>query len=145
MSKIDLLGDPWSEPRDPRGRKKHRPRAEQRDMVKALAGYGVPQADIARLVNIDPTTLRERYRDELDVGKAMANALVAQNLFQIARGSGREAVTAAMFWLRCQAGWSEFTPPPSRAGREPELGKKAAAQVAAENAHQESGWSDLVH
>jgi hypothetical protein len=144
MSKVDLLGDDWREPKDPRGRKAHKPRDEQKATVEALAGYGVPHEEIAQILRIDATTLRKRYRDQLDRGQALANAKVAQNLFGIATGSGREAVTAAVFWLRCRAGWSEYTPAP-RAQREPELGKKAAAAVAAETADHGTGWSGLVN
>jgi hypothetical protein len=32
---------------------------------------------------------------------------VAGNLYPIATGSGGEAVTAAIFWLRVRAGWRE--------------------------------------
>ena len=36
-----------------------------------------------------------------------ANAKVAENLFRKATGEGREAVTAAIFWLKARAGWKE--------------------------------------
>jgi hypothetical protein len=32
---------------------------------------------------------------------------VAENLFRKATGEGREAVTAAIFWLKARAGWKE--------------------------------------
>jgi hypothetical protein len=32
---------------------------------------------------------------------------VAENLFRKATGEGREAVTAALFWLKTRAGWKE--------------------------------------
>ena len=72
-----------------------------------MAGYGVAEADIARVVGIDPKTLRKHYRDELDNGHVKANAKVAENLFRKATGEGREAVTAAIFWLKTRAGWKE--------------------------------------
>jgi hypothetical protein len=37
---------------------------------------------------------------------------VAANLYRLAIGSGREAVTAAIFWLKARAGWSELAAPP---------------------------------
>lgn len=142
---FDLLGQPMTGPAEPRGRRKHKPSEQQRNLVLALAGYGVPQEQIARLVQVDPTTLRQRYRDELDQGAPHANAKVAQNLFKIATGPGREAVTAAMFWLRARAGWSEFSAPPESAQKQVPLGKKDAAAVAAESADANTGWAGLVH
>jgi hypothetical protein len=75
--------------------------------VEALAGYGVPEADIAGVIGIDPKTLRKHYRGELDHGHVNANAKVAENLYRKATGEGREAVIAAIFWLKTRAGWRE--------------------------------------
>lgn len=72
-----------------------------------MAGYGVPEADIADMIGIDPKTLRKHYRQELDQGHTKANIKVAENLFRKATGEGREAVTAAIFWLKARAGWKE--------------------------------------
>ena len=72
-----------------------------------MAGYGVPEAEIAGVVGIDAKTLRKHYRQELDHAHTKANARVAENLFRKATGEGREAVTAAIFWLKTRAGWKE--------------------------------------
>jgi hypothetical protein len=89
------------------GRPRHAPEITDRRQVEALAGYGVPEAEIAGLVGIDAKTLRKHYRKELDHGHTKANAKVAENLFRIAIGEGREAVTAAIFWLKTRARWKE--------------------------------------
>jgi hypothetical protein len=47
------------------------------------------------------------YRKELDGAAIEANAKVAESLFRRATGEGREAVTAAIFWLKTRAGWKE--------------------------------------
>ena len=47
-----------------------------------MAGYGVPETDIARVLGIDPKTLRRHYREELDTGHVLANAKVAESLFR---------------------------------------------------------------
>src|SRR5882724_5531272 len=88
-------------------RPRHVPDAFHRRQVEALAGYGVPELDIAGMIGIDPKTLRKHYRYELDHGHTKANAKVAENLFRKATGEGREAVTAAIFWLKSRAGWKE--------------------------------------
>ena len=72
-----------------------------------MAGYGVPEADIAGVVGVSPKTLRKHYRGELDHGHVKANAKVAENLYRKATGEGREAVIAAIFWLKTRAGWKE--------------------------------------
>ncbi len=79
-----------------------------RRQVEALAGFGMPEIDIARVVGIDPKTLRKHYRDELDTGQIKANAKVAESLYRKATGEGREAVVAAIFWLKTRAGWKEI-------------------------------------
>ncbi len=75
--------------------------------TEAVAGYGVPEIDIARIIGIDPKTLRKHYRDELETGHVKANAKVAENLYRRTTGEGREAVTAAIFWLKTRARWKE--------------------------------------
>ena len=85
----------------------HQPDPALRRQVEAMAGYGVPEIDIARIIGIDPKTLRKHYREELDTGHVKANAKVAENLYRKATGEGREAVTAAIFWLKTRAGWKE--------------------------------------
>jgi hypothetical protein len=89
------------------GRPKHQPTAESRHYVMALAGMGMPEADMAKVVGIDPKTLRKHYRAELDTGALKANAKVAQSLFNIANGKGRSAATACIFWLKTRGGWRE--------------------------------------
>jgi hypothetical protein len=75
--------------------------------VEALAGYGVPEADIAGMLGIDAKTLRKHYKHELAFGHTKANAKVAENLFRKATGEGRESVIAAIFWLKARGRWKE--------------------------------------
>jgi len=121
--------------------KKHIPTAEQRRQVEAMSAYGIPELDIARVIGVDRMTLRKHYRDELDLGHVKANAKVADNLFKIATGTGREAVTAAIFWLKVRAGWSEYAPSPLP----PPLGKKEQAQIDAVDSAKGTEWGTLVH
>src|SRR4051812_15748445 len=48
-----------------------------REKVRYLAGLGLPQDDIARIIRCAPKTLRKRFRDELDRGIAEANAMIS--------------------------------------------------------------------
>ena len=94
------------------GRPRFEPTAEQRKMVKTLAGYGILQEEIAKKLGITPKTLRLRFREELDLGATEANAQVVQSLYKMAL-SGR-CPAAAIFWLKNRAGWKEN----GRMGRE---------------------------
>jgi hypothetical protein len=89
------------------GRPGHEPTQMSRRNVEALAGYGVPEVDIAGVVGIDPKTLRKHYHQELRFGHVKANAKVAENLFRKATGDGRESVIAAIFWMKTRARWKE--------------------------------------
>ena len=85
----------------------HAPDLAQRRMVEIMAGVGVPETDIARVLGLDLAKLRELHRPELETGQIIANAKVAENLFRKATGDSPQSVTAAMFWLKARAGWSE--------------------------------------
>lgn len=83
----------------------HRPTQKMRDQVEAYAGIGVPHHDIAKLQKLSTHTLLKHYSVELGVGKARANAQVANSLFRMATSGGN--VAAAIFWMKAQAGWRE--------------------------------------
>lgn len=83
------------------------PTQEQRDLVETLSGYGIPQADIARLVRVSLQTLHNHFREELDLGMAKANAAVAGNMFKMATGDGPNAGRMAIFWAKARMGWRE--------------------------------------
>ena len=89
------------------GRRSHRPDDFHRRQVEAMAGYGVPEEGISRVLAIDPKTLRKHYREELDTGQFKATAKVAESLFRKALGDGAQSVTAAIFWLKTRGGWRE--------------------------------------
>ena len=75
--------------------------------VEAMAGYGIPASDIATALDIERWMLERDYKAELAGAAIKANSKVAENLYRKATGDGREAVTAAIFWLKTRAGWKE--------------------------------------
>ena len=81
------------------------PTEEQRKTVRAMSGFGIPQDDIATLLEIDAKTLRKHFRRELDRGMVEATAKVAQSLFLMAT-QGKN-VAAAIFWMKARAGWQD--------------------------------------
>lgn len=91
------------------------PTHDQRKLVEQLAAFGIPHADICSMVltpagkPISEPTLRKHFATELATGALKANVKVAQNLFRIATGEGKGAVTAAIFWLKTRGHWKETT------------------------------------
>jgi hypothetical protein len=96
------------------GRPALEPTENQRVTVSIMSACGTPQSEICKHIispatgkKIDPKTLRKFFAAEIKQGKEIANSMVAQSLFKKATGKGQGAVTAAIFWLKTQAGWKE--------------------------------------
>jgi hypothetical protein len=106
---------------------RHDPTDAQRQTVRAMAGYGTPQADIALVIDISLPTLRLHYRRELDVSMAEANVQVAKSLYNMAVHDKNTA--AAIFWLKARAGWREVA--------QLDLGAVNGVKVTIENARDE--------
>ena len=60
-------------------RPKFEPTLEHRRSVEAMAAYGIDEVKIARIIGVDPKTLRKHFRYELDIGATKANAAVGRN------------------------------------------------------------------
>lgn len=122
-----------------RGRPAFNPTDQDRETVLKLVGYGIPEYDICRVIGISsPMTLRKYFWTEIETGKAVANSAVAASLFQKAIGPGKEGVTAAIFWLKCRAGWREKD-------NEQQPGKKEQAQMVAQTAERGTDWESILN
>jgi hypothetical protein len=104
------------------GRPGYRRSDEAAKTVETMAGYGISVPETAAVVGISEPTLRKYYAAELERGQVKANLQVAQSLFKRALSDAPNAVTAAIFWLKCRAGWRE---------QDQVVGKKQAADEAA--------------
>ena len=71
-----------------------------RERVRYLAGVGVRQDNIAKIIGYVAKTLRKRFRDELDRGVAEANVTVCGYLFAAAKAG---SIPASIFWLKTRA------------------------------------------
>jgi hypothetical protein len=92
---------------------------EERQLVKALASYGIPQPAMVLLVKrpkgkaqllapISLPTLRKHFRAELDEGEPSMIAKVADALVKTALDRKHPGhVVAARFVLKARAGWRE--------------------------------------
>lgn len=95
-------------PRGKRGRPAYEPNVGDRARVLQMAGMGLREADIAAILTISEPTLRKYFKPELKAGHVKTNAAVAQTLYKIATDPTHpRAAVAAMFWLKCRAGWRE--------------------------------------
>ena len=125
------------------GRPQYAPTDKERAQCKALAAMGVPNTDIAIVLQISAPTLRRHFRHELDTGSIEANAKVAQSLFKQATDPAKPSVVAAIFWLKVRAGWVEGGVD-QRQLREEVPGKKEQANRAARVAEKGTAWEDLL-
>jgi len=116
------------------GRPAHVPTPELRQQVETMSAYGIPEADIGRVIGISLPTLHKHYCNELDIGHVKANAQVAGFLFNAAKKGN---VTAQIFWLKVRAGWSEFG-----AAAAPPLGKKYMQAELAQTAGSGTAWAN---
>ena len=82
----------------------HVPTEETRATVRMHATVGTKFDNIARLLGIDKKTMRKHYRDELDLGKDQANAVIGGALFNKAKNGD---TAAQIFWMKTQARWHE--------------------------------------
>lgn len=124
-----------------RGRPAYEPSEKDRRIAEMMAGWAIPQDRIAKLIGIDPKTLRKHFCEELELGSTKLEAQLAQNLLRIAQGSNRHALIATIFALKSRFGWVEAALP----AREAPLGKKeAAARRAEELLDGGSSWGDLL-
>lgn len=127
----------------PKGRPPHKPTDEQRRMVEAMAGFGIPESKIALVIGITDPTLRLHYATEIARGAATVEAKLAGNLLRLSNGSDGTALKATIFALTTRFGWSAYAPPPLP--KEEPIGKKAAAQIEAQTAHEDTGWGQLLN
>jgi hypothetical protein len=93
------------------GRPAWKPTARERETVKTLTGYGIPQDAICAILKVTRPTLEKRCRVELDTGAADANAQVAGSMFRMAmKAPYAVRFQAAKYWLACRAEWKERPP-----------------------------------
>lgn len=137
--------------KETRGRPSHQPTTKERAQVKMLAAMNIGRADMAVFLGVSVGTIDKYFSNEIKLGQIEANAKVSASLYRAATDPKKPNVVAAIFWLKARAGWREndglpLRPPaPLLPGpKPPELGKKDAANLAAQTAHLGSDWEDLL-
>lgn len=128
----DLLGDPWTPPRDPRGRRRHKRIPQVAENVALLRASGLSVEAIAQRIGLSEPTLRKYYFRELDDGPALARAVLAEAMWAKAKAGN---VSAARY-IREEFCGGETKDAANRVRRRAEseatpIGKKAERQAAA--------------
>lgn len=88
------------------GRPAFKPSPEQRYSVELMAAIGIPQTSIAAALGVAPNTLAKHFPDELANGRTRTTTKVADSLVRQALAGN---ITAMIFYLKTQGGWSEKT------------------------------------
>ncbi len=88
-------------------RPKHEPTGKTRAEVESMAGFGIPEERIAKVIGISRSTLRRWYKVELELGSTKASAMVIGNLFKQATKDHPSSIPAAIFWAKTREGWRE--------------------------------------
>ena len=96
--------EPEEKPKKKSGRQPFEPTPEQRKLVASMVAYGINRELIAKVLGITKMTLYVHFRPELETSKAKAITTVANKLYQEAMDGN---MTAAIFFLKTQAGWSD--------------------------------------
>ena len=118
------------------GRPSYEPTDRDREQVKTMSAMGIPDYDIAKVMQMSGPTLRKYFYEELDVGHIQANAQVAQSLFKQATDKDKPNVSAAIFWLKCRARWRE---------NDETVGKKEQADIIAKQKPEGGIWDGLLN
>ena len=107
------LKRPPGRPRNPHLEQRFAPTQEQRDLVRLLAGYGIPPERICKVIRnpatrrpIGEETLRKRFEDELETGAAEMDAVCVGMLStKIRQGN----IVAIIWYMKNRMGWRDVT------------------------------------
>lgn len=88
-------------------RKQFAPTPKQRNTVSIAKAAGLTHQQISDLIGIDEKTLVKHFEQELREAHQKAITAVASNLYRRATSQEKEAVPAAIFWLKTRGGWRE--------------------------------------
>jgi hypothetical protein len=122
----------------PMGRPPYAVSEEDKKQVYTMSMLGIPDYDIAKVMQISEPTLRKYFFHELEIGHIRANARVGQTLYAVATDPANpKCVTAAIFWLKARAGWKEDSGMAA-------MGKKEIQHEEAKTNHKGTEWGDLL-
>lgn len=110
------------------GRPRYQPTERERTQVRVMAGMlGLRQEEICLVLGITKPTLRKYFRRELSIAEHEANTQVAASLFRQATDKEKPNTIAAIFWLKCRAGWRDHDPAQAQGKKEQQAEEAARA------------------
>ncbi|WKL57250.1 hypothetical protein Q1W73_16530 [Asticcacaulis sp. ZE23SCel15] len=128
---VDLFGDPWVEPKDARGRKRHKRLPQLAEKIAVLRASGDSVEDVALHLGLSEPTLRKYYFRELNNGPELAKAVLNQKMWKKAMDGN---VSAANYISKqFEKGKAQRVARPDPKPKEAALGKKEQQKVAAGN------------
>lgn len=86
------------------GRPRHIPSAASRERVVISSGLGLPNDQIAAILDISLPTLLKYYESDIRLGRAKASAEIADSLFNKAKNGDTAAL---IWWTKAQMKWTE--------------------------------------
>jgi len=88
---------------------KYKPTEEESNLVAVGIAGGIEHKFLWAALGISERTFRNHFKKEIESGGARANGQVIAKLFGSATGTNNQPYVfqAAMFWLKCRAGWKE--------------------------------------
>lgn len=143
---FDLFGDPIPENWGKRGRPPHVPTQRNRNKVMLLLGVGWPDRRIAASLGITKATLQKHYFRELrerNEARARLEGARIQMVFEAA-AKGNVGAMKQLGQLIDTLGASIPTRPEASEPKPEKMGKKAAADKAAQSAHEQSSWAGVL-
>jgi len=145
--RLDLFGDPVPENWGRRGRPQHIATMENRNKVKMLLALGWSNERIANALDVTPPTLRKSYRRELKFREEQRDRLNAAMAMKLWKGVDEGNVSAirefqAFLEKNDLMTYGQTSKPESP--KEPKLGKKEAALIAASHPDTETPLGDLM-
>jgi len=78
---------------------------KDRKKVESYAAVGIPQRDIARVLDIDVKTLNKYYRDEIETAAIKADAAVGGALYN--KAVNEKDTASLIWWSKARLRWSE--------------------------------------
>lgn len=140
----DLLGAPWREPKDRRGRRKLRFERRVYDAVETFKAAGMSDDDIAKAVGVSKDTAQRVFRPELENGRARKRAELLELAMTAARTGKVAAIklASALIDKGAAAVPSDLPVKPIRAER---LGKKEETARRARELDDRSEWGRLLN
>lgn len=139
---VDLFGAPIGQIRERWGRPSFKKTKENQELVSLLRADGWTQERIAHYLGCDVKTLAKYFSRELQYGADLIRGMALQVTLQRMR-QGNSVATGRLLELTAEAG-AAAVPIAPKTDKPPQLGKKEAANMEAQTAHENTGWGELL-